>query len=481
MLACAASLGGLALSKASAVLIVPMAALMVPAALLLNRELVVALPGRIPLTIRSTARRLLATSGALLLCALLAWAAVWAAFGCRYAPVPPAGQADFQHYLFPGYPVSALGDITDAVGTPGKVLGWAGRHRLLPEAFLYGSAYVLASAQRYGFLNGALSLEGWRLFFPYCFLVKSTLPLLLLLATALVLPAAAWLGGLRNRAVDPLRTPGATAPLWILLAVYVPALMFSSINIGARHLLPLYPAICILLGGLATRLTTTGLRWWLLILLCWHIGEGVRGYPHYLAYFNQITGRRQAYRHLVDSSLDWGQDLPGLKSWLDQRRSQEPQLHVYLSYFGTGEPEYYGIAAEPLDLGLRSKHGLPATWEAGAFCVSATQLQTVYHPIRGRWNARYEQAYQELRANAMRPERIDSRKLAGLAGGSGESNPLLMLNQLGTARLLAFLREREPEVEIGYSILCYELTQADVTRALSGPPPEMTPPIPHGG
>jgi hypothetical protein len=391
--------------------------------------------------------------------------------------VPPQGQADFQHYLFPGHPVSTLADITDTVGTPGKVLGWAGRHRLLPEAFLYGVAYVLASAHRFGFLNGALSLEGWRLFFPYCFLVKSTLPLLLLLATALVLPAAAWLGGSRRGRPDHQRFAGATAPLWILLAVFAPALIFSTMNIGARHLLPLYPAICILLGGLTSRLTTTGLRWWVLLLLCWHVGEGVRGYPHYLAYFNQITGRQQAYRHLVDSSLDWGQDLPGLKAWLDQRRSREPQLRAYLSYFGTGEPEHYGIAAEPLELELRSKHGLPPAWGGGTFCVSATRLQTVYYPIRGRWNARYEEAYQELLVNATRPERLDSRKLEGLPDGSGEPDLVLMLNQLGSARLLAFLRTKEPDAEVGYSILCYDLTQADVTRALAGPPPEMAPPI----
>ena len=67
-------------------------------------------------------------------------------------------------------------------------------------------------------------------------------------------------------------------------------------------------------------------------------------YPHFLAYFSPIVGGpAQGYQHLVDSSLDWGQDLPGLKHWLDQnRRPGEP---VYLSYFGTGEPDHYGIEA----------------------------------------------------------------------------------------------------------------------------------------
>jgi hypothetical protein len=46
---------------------------------------------------------------------------------------------------------------------------------------------------------------------------------------------------------------------------------------------------------------------------------------------------------------------------------------------------------------------------------------------------------------------------------------------------MAFLREREPDAEIGYSILCYELSQGDIDRALAGPPPEMTPPGSPGG
>jgi len=464
LLACATALSGLALSKTSAVLIIPMAALMVPAALLLNRELVITLPGGDPLTILPAPRRLAAQIGAILFCALVVWGAIWVAFGCRYAPVPPQDQASFQNYFFPG-PVFTLASIADEVGAPGKIISFVGRQRLLPEAFLYGTAFVLASAHHYGFFNGDLSVEGWRLFFPYCFLVKSTLPLLLLIATALLVPAAAWLGLPGNIPRDPSVPKGETAPLWILLAIYVPAMIFSSINIGARHMLPVYPAIFILVGGLACRMTTKVLWCWVLLLLCWHVGEGLRGYPHYLAYFNQITGRRHAYRHLVDSSLDWGQDLPGLKTWLDRRRSREPQLRAYLSYFGTGRPDYYGIAAEPIELEERFLRNLPPAG-AGTYCVSATNLQAVYYPIRGRWNSRFEEAYQELLLNA---EHLDSRKLKWLQGLVAP----MKLKLLGSARLLAFLREREPDEEIGYSILCYDLSQADLNRAFQGPPPEM--------
>ena len=68
-------------------------------------------------------------------------------------------------------------------------------------------------------------------------------------------------------------------------------------------------------------------------------------YPNYLAYFNGIVRPREAYRHLVDSSLDWGQDLRALKAYLDR---YPPAGQVYLSYSGNGSPKYYGVQARIL-------------------------------------------------------------------------------------------------------------------------------------
>ena len=79
-----------------------------------------------------------------------------------------------------------------------------------------------------------------------------------------------------------------------------------------------------------------------LILVAWHALESVNIRPNYLAYFNQLAGGpSQGYKHLADSSLDWGQDLPALKKWLDGQGLQQPGgSGVYLSYFGTARPEY---------------------------------------------------------------------------------------------------------------------------------------------
>ena len=82
------------------------------------------------------------------------------------------------------------------------------------------------------------------------------------------------------------------------------------------------------------------------VLVAWHAAAALWIAPHYLAYFNPVGGGPDnGWHHLVDSSLDWGQDLPGLKRWLDRQQTKSP---VFLSYFGTGDPAYYHIDAQRL-------------------------------------------------------------------------------------------------------------------------------------
>jgi hypothetical protein len=63
-------------------------------------------------------------------------------------------------------------------------------------------------------------------------------------------------------------------------------------------------------------------------------------YPHCLAYFNCLAGGpARGYLYLADSNLDWGQDLKGLKQWMDEKGVN----HINLCYFGTADPDYYHI------------------------------------------------------------------------------------------------------------------------------------------
>ncbi|MBI2481375.1 MAG: hypothetical protein HYV60_22875 [Planctomycetia bacterium] len=194
------------------------------------------------------------------------------------------------------------------------------------------------------------------------------------------------------------------------------------------------------------------------MLLIWLVADSLASYPHYLAYFNQLVPRSKAYQHLVDSSLDWGQDLPALKKWLDQNTTDDEP--VFLSYFGTASPAYYGINARPLP--LAEMIGGPIELTPGTYCISATCLQSVYGFASGRWNQQFEARYQEL----------------GSRIATAESDPIetglrVQYDALKARRLAAYLRHREPNANVGYSILIYRVTADELALALTGPPAEL--------
>ena len=129
----------------------------------------------------------------------------------------------------------------------------------------------------------------------------------------------------------------------------------------------------------------------------------MRARPDYLAYFNELVGgSKNGSRHLVDSSLDWGQELPGVKAWIDAHaRPNEP---VFISYFGTGEPDYYGLQ-RARRLPFISVFNTPQTLvrlEPGLYCISATMLAHVYSDLRGPWTLAWENEYLTKREVAER-------------------------------------------------------------------------------
>ncbi|HXG09018.1 MAG TPA: hypothetical protein VNK04_04450, partial [Gemmataceae bacterium] len=180
--------------------------------------------------------------------------------------------------------------------------------------------------------------------------------------------------------------------------------------------------------------------------------------------------------------LDWGQDLPGLKRYLDERgwqgRGHPP---VYLAYFGTGHPPHYRIDAIPLfrfHEFLPDRYPVPLT--GGVYCISATVLQAVYLHAPGPWIRSHEQLYQLLselmrmyeQDPAGRPALLErAASLLGQFGIGTWGDVFDLYEHVRLARLCAYLRQREPDDQVGYSILIYRLTDADVDKALHGPPP----------
>ena len=81
------------------------------------------------------------------------------------------------------------------------------------------------------------------------------------------------------------------------------------------------------------------------VLLAWNLIGTLLIYPHFLSYFNELAGGpKHGHNILADSNIDWGQDLKALAEY----RQAHPEGELYLSYFGTASPQYYGINAEML-------------------------------------------------------------------------------------------------------------------------------------
>ncbi|HEY2826423.1 MAG TPA: hypothetical protein VGJ04_02395, partial [Pirellulales bacterium] len=161
--------------------------------------------------------------------------------------------------------------------------------------------------------------------------------------------------------------------------------------------------------------------------------------------------------------------------------NEAPQVErAFLSYFGTASTKYYGIAA--INLPSFFDYESPDKLEelsGGTYCISATMLERVYLTFPGKWNQFYEHAYQQLRrglpAHQEAPQDSSTGRHAASSADSREMRFVQLYRQLRMARLCSFLRQREPDANVGHSILIYRLSNSDVQRALEGPPVELLP------
>lgn len=200
------------------------------------------------------------------------------------------------------------------------------------------------------YLNGKVSPTGdWR-YFPTAFAVKTPAAMLLL-----AVPAVAFTG----------------FPVFLLYpTAYAAASVTSNLNIGLRHLLPIYPFLFILAGYfLAQRLPRRVGAALFALAAALQIFELARVQPHYLAFFNTPAGGpEKGHLYLLDSNLDWGQDARKLGRW----RKQQNLGRLCISYFGTASLDYYEIPQIPL-LSLP-----PGTDPLTLNCVAAISANHLY-------------------------------------------------------------------------------------------------------
>ena len=219
-----------------------------------------------------------------------------------------------------------------------------------------------------------------------------------------------------------------------------------------------------------------------LVLLAWHAAASLAVRPNYLAYFApQAGGPEQGYRHLVDSSLDWGMDLPELKQWLDAHAADGPEPG-FLAYFGTDSARYQGIKAQRLPGFFDRRDPEPYALTPGYYAISATLFQGVYVAAFGRWNATYERLYRGKLANVALIEQARSDpalRASLLARKPAEywANEYRVYDHFRFARLCAWLRQHgDPPHQVGHSIFIWKLDYAALQAALLGPPVEMEEP-----
>lgn len=207
------------------------------------------------------------------------------------------------------------------------------------------------------YLLGHTSTNGWWYFFPVVLAVKTPISLLILSGIGIVM------------AVEFARRTGdwrATVPAFAAATILVVVLPIR-INLGVRHILPLYSLLSILSAHALVALWKRGRlsRSIAVIAAAWFALGSLRAHPDYLAYFNEIASQHPE-RVLVESDLDWGQDLLRLRDTVRGRRIQS----LSVAYFGQTGLRRYGLP-NATSVAMDDSSPQPVGW----FAISQTNLQ----------------------------------------------------------------------------------------------------------
>ena len=346
---------GLALAaKHTGLLVFPMLLLLALCEVVRNREV----KGWSKGAVAKPARQMGRLAVALVITGLIAAGVLWAFYGFRYSARPAGLEmnpslANYTQKLKP-HEASAVSTLA--------------RWRLLPESYLYGLTdvrWVADSMQTY--ILGKVYPHGVWFYFPVAFVIKSTLPFLILAVLAVA--------AITTRKLKQCRE---ILFLTIPPALFLAVSMSSGLNIGVRHILPLYVFLSVLIGGAASAFIRSDRRWGyaIALLLLFHAVSSLRVFPSYIAYANELWGGpANTYKYLTDSNTDWAQQLKATKLYLDKRGVKD----CWIAYFAQGlvDPAYYGIPCKPLRTvltpWLQTPVEAPATIE-GPVLISAGTL-----------------------------------------------------------------------------------------------------------
>ncbi|HEX2123234.1 MAG TPA: hypothetical protein VHL59_16505 [Thermoanaerobaculia bacterium] len=230
---------------------------------------------------------------------------------------------------------------------------WLARTPLPAPEVVTGLA-VLKLHDRDGHLSyllGESRVKGWWYYFPVVFFYKTPIPFLLLMLWGIVTIVRA-------------RSRDGMALVLIALAIMGVA-MTSSINIGIRHILPIYAPLAIVaavgIAAIRNLARDAFSRATLFVLLLWLFGGVARAHPDYMAWFNEAAGADPSYI-AADSNIDWGQDVLRLARVVRELKIERLPMHIV----NVTRYEPLGIPAHELSPFHRSR---------GWVAISETQLR----------------------------------------------------------------------------------------------------------
>ena len=259
--------------------------------------------------------------------------------------------------------------------------------------FLMVSAHTTGGHTTYFF--GQLGTH-WPDYFVFAYLLKEPIAAQILLYFATLLLIIYGVSSLikRSRGEKPKNKHWLRQNAVILGYAFLAALVFgmasaNKLQLGIRYILPIFPFLymftAIMIGKFSQQLDKKkkiGLYYAnvavVVLLLGWFVTENVLAYPSYLPYFNEfVGGSHNGWKYMVDSNVDWGQDLIRLKQFMDTNNI--PMIKV--DYFGGGDLDYY--------LGNRYEvWGFDKKPSTGWFAISASAVQwnTLNPPDRGNYH-----------------------------------------------------------------------------------------------
>lgn len=264
-----------------------------------------------------------------------------------------------------GRPLGSFAFLSPEMQTVQELFAFApGLPVPLPENYLLGldEQRSIMKSPHPVYLDGQWSVSGFRSYYLKTLLYKLPHALQLLFVVALLATALGRCGPRRMRDTLSLLLPAAA-----LLGVA----SFESMQLGMRYVLPALPLLMIVAGrcaaiweGASARARRVALAAGL--ALC---GFSLRHHPNHLAYFNELAGGPVGGRHhLLDSNLDWGQDLILVQQYIESRGLRS----MGLAYFGTLHPQALGI-----------DFTLPPSWgpQPGIYAVSVNYVMGRPHVV----------------------------------------------------------------------------------------------------